>query len=83
MTRTMSLYYAVKMETAKRLGCGDCTMLERWCNTVSQRPDRCKLDDRFLFCPVTGMQPKDQHDMRKQTEYLFVDMEDEKEETWK
>lgn len=81
---TISLFRKIQLLSAEAHGCEDCTMLEDWCNSVVQRPRKCKLDEGFLFCPMTGAEPGDMHEVRIKTRYLFVESENgEEKPKWK
>ena len=73
----ISLMFKIKKLAAKSLGCGDCTMLEPWCVATSQRPQKCKLSELYVYCPVTGKMPSDWKKIDQETTYLFVDDEEQ------
>ena len=73
----ISLMGKTRKLVAKSLGCGDCTMLEGWCTSTIQRPSKCKLNELFIHCPVTGKMPFDWDKCNRDLRYYFVDEEED------
>ena len=71
----ISLMWKVKKVCADELGCDGCTMLEPWATSTVQRPPKCKLDEKFVYCPVTGKMPADWEKCARELNYVFVDEE--------
>ena len=71
----IALFRKIQLEDAKQLGCGDCTMLESWATSTIQLPEKCRLDDRFAYCPVTGRRPRDWQEIWEKSHFLFVEEE--------
>ena len=71
------LMLKVRRATADLLGCGDCTMLAQWRTASIQKPAKCKLDEKYICCPVTGEMPYDWEEFGREAKYLLVDSEEE------
>ena len=72
-----SVMHRVRRLTAEALGCDDCTMLVEWRTASVQKPHKCKLNELFINCPVTGEMPYDWEKCDKELRYMFFDNEGE------
>lgn len=45
----------IQQYEAQTLGCPpECTMLEEWRTSASQKPNACAISGRFMYCPACG-----------------------------
>ena len=79
-SKTVSLFRELQLLDAEALGCGDCTMLASWNISVSQRPKNCPHDDKFIFCPVTGLELAEWNKIKLQSQFKYIESRYEKKE---
>lgn len=70
---TVSLMSMTKKALAKELGCGDCTMASDWRTASVQKPGFCKMNEKFVYCPIFGEMPYEWEKFCRKAQYYFVD----------
>ena len=71
-----SLMRNIRRIAAAEIGCGDCTMMADWRTSSVQKPLKCKLNDMFVHCPITGEMPYDWELCDRKARYMFVESGD-------
>ena len=69
----ISLMSMTKTAMKKELGCDGCTMGADWITASVQKPGFCKMNEKFVYCPIFGEMPYEWDKFEKKARYCFVD----------